>query len=120
MNKKGMFWNTVFVILMFLVFSFLLTAIIYFVVKPFNTYSFTLSGSMLAPIEQFANEKIQSYDNNSAVARNMLNYSNIQAESMEKFEYARRNDEKVWLLGGLIAFVIMLLFYTAYSQIRRK
>ena len=114
-----MFWNTAIVILMFLVFSFILTAVIYFVIKPFNAYSFTLSGSMLAPIEQFANEKLQNYDNNSVVANNMLNYSNIQAESMEKFEYARKNDEKVWLLGGLIAFVIMLLFYTAYSQIRK-
>ena len=119
-NKRGMVWNTVIIIAAFLVFSFLIFGITYFLIKPFNIYSFTLTGSMLAPMEEFANEHYEQANNNSLVAKKMLNYSNVNADTMQEVEEARIHDEMIWLIGGLVGFVVSVLLYTAYTQTQKK
>lgn len=119
MNKKGMIWNTVIVISAFLVFTFVLFGIVYFLIKPFNSYSFALTGSMLAPIESFANQQYEKADNSSLVAKTMLNYSSVNADTMQEVEEARKHDELIWLIGGLVGFVVSVLLYTAYTQTQR-
>ena len=109
------------VIAAFLLFSFIVASIVYFTVKPFNMYAFTLTGSMLAPMEQLAKSKLQELnDANSMIAGQMLNYYQVEANTMGKIEEARRHDEMFWLLAGIFIFIVSVLFWTALTQVKKS
>ena len=71
-------------------------------------------------MEQMAQEKLQELnDRNSVVASQMLQYYQVEANTVRNIEQARAHDEAAWLVFGFVAFAAVILFYTAWTQKQR-
>lgn len=88
-------------------------------ISPFNKLSFFIIGKLNQPFKEKAYQEIQKIENSSVIKNPLLNYTAQTDEFEQQLIEARRNDERFWLIAGLIAFVLCVIFYTAWTERKR-
>jgi len=116
---KGIFFPTLKFILATIILAAILGGIVWMLISPFNKLSFFIIGKLNQPFKEKAYQEIQKIENSSVIKNPLLNYTAQTDEFEQQLIEARRNDERFWLIAGLIAFVLCVIFYTAWTERKR-
>ena len=104
-----------------LVLAFTLGIIGVLFIKPVGTYTYFVGSQLSSPIIEEAREKAQELNQSGLTySAEIINAVTEEKEYHKSLWEAQQNNETVWMLMGFATFIAAALFYTGWTEVKRK
>ena len=112
--------DTAKVVVVSLVLLFIIGTIGIIFIKPSNTVTYYVMGQMLAPIQEHAREvALELNESNLTRSATIIDTINQNDETYNKLWEGSQNSEKAWMLYGFLGFIVVILFYTGWTEVNK-